>query len=333
MDSNERKYGIDTLERVINSLIPDETNRKQYLLVFLESLRRSHTYGSDMWGVYHTNEVIRLLVGGLIVLTIEKQGIWITLDQQHIYESPEELAVLQRSHDWHWDTGRWSQYTRIPSRNGFYTPSDRHLQIWPVIRQFHFSYIEKAAQKFTQLREDSQSKHMPIVLAYLRNTLHQYVPEPSYGGSEESPSDLIQDIEDFQSTHPDLPETERTAIVQSRVGQGRFRNDLIAYWGCCAVTRCQVLEILRASHIKPWRESTNAERLSVYNGLLLVPNLDAAFDRGFISFDDNGTIMISELLSDDERSKLRIHTDMKMTRIEKEHCGYLKYHREYVYKK
>ena len=65
---------------------------------------------------------------------------------------------------------------------------------------------------------------------------------------------------------------------------------------------------------------------------MLVPNLDIAFDHGFISFDDDGRIMISEILSDNEMCKLGIHADMKITRIDKRHCEYLKYHRKQVYK-
>jgi 5-methylcytosine-specific restriction protein A len=56
--------------------------------------------------------------------------------------------------------------------------------------------------------------------------------------------------------------------------------------------------LLKASHIKPWRDSDNAERLDIYNGLLLIPNLDSAFDKGYISFDDGGKIIISDMIKD-----------------------------------
>jgi 5-methylcytosine-specific restriction protein A len=63
-----------------------------------------------------------------------------------------------------------------------------------------------------------------------------------------------------------------------------------------------------------------------------VPNLDAAFDKGFISFADDGAIMISNFLTADEQNKLGIHHEMRITRIEKQHCQYLNYHREHVFK-
>lgn len=75
-------------------------------------------------------------------------------------------------------------------------------------------------------------------------------------------------------------ETERTGLVTSRVGQGQYRQDLIRKWGGkCAVTGFDKLELLIASHIVPWKDSTNIERLDVENGILLSPNLDALFDQ------------------------------------------------------
>lgn len=130
-----------------------------------------------------------------------------------------------------------------------------------------------------------------------------------------------------------LSKTERDAIVKARIGQGQFRNSLIDYWEACAVTGCQEHTLLRASHIKPWSKSDITERLSLYNGLLLSPALDACFDSGFISFENSGMILISNKLNEKDLSALGITNDMKLSRIEPEHCKYLSYHRENVFKK
>jgi HNH endonuclease len=72
-------------------------------------------------------------------------------------------------------------------------------------------------------------------------------------------------------THRFLVESK--ALVESRLGQGRFRQDLLSLWSRqCAVTGLGVAELLRASHIKPWRSSDNVERLDQYNGVLLAPH-------------------------------------------------------------
>ena len=130
-----------------------------------------------------------------------------------------------------------------------------------------------------------------------------------------------------------LSETERDAIIKSRIGQGQFRESLISYWSTCAVTGCQEPRLLRASHIKPWSKSDVAERLSLYNGLLLSPTLDVCFDSGFISFDDSGNIMVSNKLNENDMKALGVHKEMKLSNIENEHCKYLAYHRGNIFEK
>jgi len=125
-----------------------------------------------------------------------------------------------------------------------------------------------------------------------------------------------------------LQETEKKSLVLSKIGQGRFRNDLIKYWGCCSVTGFSSTWMLVASHIKPWRDSNNSERLNVYNGLLLLPNLDKLFDKGYISFNLSGHVIYSNLLSKDDRRILFLQDDMKLLRVEAHHIPFLKYHNE-----
>lgn len=71
--------------------------------------------------------------------------------------------------------------------------------------------------------------------------------------------------------------------------------DLDSYWASCAISDVTVPEFLRASHIKPWRDSSNQERLDPFNGILLNAALDIAFELGFISFNDDGAILIGRL--------------------------------------
>jgi len=94
-------------------------------------------------------------------------------------------------------------------------------------------------------------------------------------------------------TAPDIPDTERRALVRARIGQGLFKDRVTRIETRCRITRVDNLEHLRASHCKPWRDSTNEERLNGENGLLLTPSIDHLFDRGFIGFEDNGRLIIS----------------------------------------
>jgi predicted restriction endonuclease len=124
-------------------------------------------------------------------------------------------------------------------------------------------------------------------------------------------------------------ETEKAGLIKARIGQGAFRAKLIDLWGSCAVTGYKDLNLLVASHIKPWSVSSNSERLDVYNGLLLVPNLDKAFDSGFISFKESGGIMISPLL--DTPEQVGISSGMRIE-LRTQHLPYLEFHRSNVYR-
>jgi putative restriction endonuclease len=324
---------IRDIERSIISLLPEEGYRYQCLMLFLEALFEADNFGVNKWGVQYVASLdrLRLLVGSIIVLTIHKQGIWVTLDRELLQESKEDLALLNRSENWLWDDGQWAEYEKVPSRNGFYKPFRNDEQIWPVVRRLHFHYIARVANKYSQLRADSQRLHMPEVLEYLRLVLDRYVPEPDYA----EPVTLSQEMEKYQAArqYKALPETERELLTQQRIGQGQFREKLKRYWRGCAVTNCQAVDILRASHIKPWRVSNNEERLDLYNGLLLVPNLDAAFDKGLVSFTNEGEIMISPRLSKNDQERLNIHLDLRLARLEEQHLKYMKYHREHVFQK
>jgi len=106
-----------------------------------------------------------------------------------------------------------------------------------------------------------------------------------------------------------LRDTEKQALINARRGQGLFRQKVAHVERLCRVTRVDRPEHLIASHIKPWRESDNRERLFEANGLLLTPTIDHLFDRGFISFEDKGTLLISPVAHEDSLKKMGITTD------------------------
>lgn len=128
--------------------------------------------------------------------------------------------------------------------------------------------------------------------------------------------------------------TEAERLVVQRVGQSVFRNGLVDYWeGACAITGLTVTELLRASHIKPWADcDTDAERLDVFNGLLLAPQLDAAFDRGFITLDDTGQVIVSQLLNSTSRLILGLDEPLQVRRLDGQHLYFLQWHREHVFR-
>lgn len=141
----------------------------------------------------------------------------------------------------------------------------------------------------------------------------------------------LEDIETHAAEFNQLDKTERESIVQSRIGQGRYKLDLMALWGGCAVTNLQDPSVVRASHAKPWRDATNAERLDPHNGLPLIPNLDVLFDRGLITFGDDGVIFISPGLSAADLAILGVHSELRLRRVFPGNIPFLQYHRENVF--
>ncbi len=133
-------------------------------------------------------------------------------------------------------------------------------------------------------------------------------------------------------TYIKISEKYKESVVKSRIGQGQYRNELISYWKSCVITGVKIQEMLIASHIKPWKDCNYEEAVDKFNGLLLTPTLDKAFDLGYISFNEDGVIIISKELSETELKNLSICRHSKIANLDKRHHPYLKYHREIIFR-
>ncbi|MDZ4745640.1 MAG: HNH endonuclease [bacterium] len=123
--------------------------------------------------------------------------------------------------------------------------------------------------------------------------------------------------------------TERQGLVTSRVGQGAYRKRIIHRWEYqCAVTGFDKLEALVASHIVPWSQSTNDERLDVHNGILLSPTYDALFDRHLITFDERGHIVLSDTVEQQAYEKVGVTGNERIQTLSEHNQPYLERHRE-----
>lgn len=132
------------------------------------------------------------------------------------------------------------------------------------------------------------------------------------------------------SSWNELPadKTEATAEIRRRIGQDKYRKDLFELWdGTCALTGIDVPDLLVASHIVPWSDADNQDRLDKYNGFLFESRIDKLFDRHLITFADNGAIMISTSISQENRERLGIRHGMKLRKLYPENIYYLRQHR------
>lgn len=146
---------------------------------------------------------------------------------------------------------------------------------------------------------------------------------------------LLLDVsyEKFIGDSTKITKTEREAIINARVGQGAFRDLLIKkYDGRCIVTGVDDKRILLASHIRPWSVSSNEQRLSSENGLLLSPLYDRLFDTGLITFSDEGQIICSRELKNKNIDLLKIDRHRKYDlKISATLLDNLKYHQNVVF--
>ncbi len=110
-----------------------------------------------------------------------------------------------------------------------------------------------------------------------------------------------------------------------------FRDLLLNRYNRCCLCDVKAPALLIASHIKPWAESEPKEKLDVDNGFLMCPNHDKLFDKGYITFDDNDKIIISDKLIENDKELLNVDS-RKHIELTEDNKKYLKFHRENVFK-
>ncbi|QGZ31151.1 HNH endonuclease [Stutzerimonas stutzeri] len=122
--------------------------------------------------------------------------------------------------------------------------------------------------------------------------------------------------------------TSRATTVMARVGQQKFRKQLMKFWGdACALSGVNEPRLLVASHIVPWCQSEADVKLDPFNGLLLAPHYDRLFDQGMISFKDDGSILLSST-AENLPPEFGLSTTMKLRKLDPKHLPYLAAHRE-----
>ena len=224
----------------------------------------------------------------------------------------------------HWDS-QTTQHLNTPKIqeiiNGKRTPY-LFVRVHPKIKSTTQPFIYCGRLKYNEY-EEGTAKPIHIIFQntdFQDNTENQnlidvYTWKPERIGkstkSNISKKGVVSKERKSNYTRPN--QTERFGLVTSRVGQGYYRQQIKAKWDNeCPITGCSLLNILIASHIVPWSECNDKERLDVENGILLSPNIDALFDKHFISFSDEGQIMVSELISEKELIDLGVSISIKI---------------------
>lgn len=186
-------------------------------------------------------------------------------------------------------------------------------------------WLPKMFSGYKALEREAVSAVMNSVPAKQRSKTWERLLDAMRSAPEEPGPSLSGDGDD------DATSTTRLTSTLARVGQGGFRDALMAKWGgSCAVTGLTCPELLRASHVKPWSYSSRRERLDSNNGLLLAAHLDALFDKGLISFDDAGKMLLSSRLLSDERKYFGLPLALRCPPDDALNA-YLAYHRDHLF--
>jgi hypothetical protein len=129
-----------------------------------------------------------------------------------------------------------------------------------------------------------------------------------------------------------LDTTEKLQLTKARIGQGLFRSRLEPIEPACRVTCVTNKALLIASHIKPWCECDNVERLDGNNGLLLSPHIDKLFDRGWITFTDDGDLLCAEPSIERALQQWGVEQPLNVGQFNTEQAAFLEYHRDEIFK-
>ncbi len=249
---------------------------------------------------------------------------------------PEEFGTAGMN----WSQIGWRVSVRWQRLTNIIRPKDHIARLRPDL-----------ASKYAPLTPDGnglQSVYLTKLSSGLASALFSLIGEEASSvadvGQEISEIELDspapeRDIEEWEhrvevaiAADSAIRETERTALVQARRGQGLFRDNVRSIERACRITKVERMEHLIASHVRPWRDSSNDQRLDGENGLLLTPTVDHLFDKGFISFEDAGQLIVSPVA--DPKSLKRMGIDhegrVNVGAFSQGQRHYLEFHRENV---
>jgi hypothetical protein len=247
--------------------------------------------------------------GDLIFSFVNARILAVGVAQSYCWESPKPLEFGSASQNW--ENVGWKVKVTFTELANRVRPKDHIELLRPLL-----------PQRYSPLTPDGnglQSVYLtevPVPLAEVLMGLIGKEVEPIALGARDMKPVAADDIEYWErkleqevASDSTVKETERLAIIRARSGQGLFKERVSKIESRCRITRVNNPVHLVASHCKPWRDSTNEERLNGENGLLLTPSIDHFFDRGFIGFEDSGVLIVSPVAHRPSLERMGIDTE------------------------
>jgi putative restriction endonuclease len=269
--------------------------------------------------------------GDLVFSFVDTRIYALGLAQSYCWESPKPIEFDRAGQNW--ENIGWKVRVAFTQLSNKMRPKDHIDHLRPILPEKY--------SPLTSSGNGSQSIYLVEISTELANVLLGLIGSEAQSIFSTAPTILPtgddldiweRKLEGEVGSDPSVPETERLAIVRSRVGQGLFKERVCKIESRCRVTGVDNPAHLIASHCKPWRDSTNEERLDGENGLLLTPSIDHLFDRGFIGFEDTGILIVSPVT--DLQSLKRMGIDhgksLKVGGFTSGQKRYLEFHRNSV---
>jgi putative restriction endonuclease len=284
-------------------------------------------------------EFMREVAPGDIIFSF--QGTYIraiSIAQSHCYEAPKPSEFGTSGEGWS-DIG-WKIEARYFLLNNQIRPADEMAILLPLL-----------PERYSPLQSSGKGKQAVYLTIIPENLATAIVGLIGFEARELIRGNQVSDQKAFEMAMPDIlrwedhvadaiaedeevPETEREALVMARRGQGKFKKNVLQHEARCRITGVDRIEHLIASHCKPWRDcDSNQERLDGENGLLLTPSIDHLFDRGFISFEDNGRLLVSDVAHKESLRRMGVPVGevRNVGGFSEGQKRYLEYHRDYLF--
>lgn len=300
-----------------------------YFIVFQNKTYHEEQKGGYLWApqktksgknVYHWDNMTKIKKGDIIFSLYKRNIVSINIATQNYIEAnrPTDLDSVNL-----WGKEGWKVNVEYNVLKNLVSIDDNIEEILKLCSKKYAPFTKQGKGSQGYLFEISREMG-----EYLINLANQYNKTNILVLSSEE-NEYIEDTEILLNTFKD--ETEKERVVKSRLGQGLFKSKLLTKSCECKICGMKIKELLIASHCKPWKVCSNKERLDANNGMLLCPTHDALFDKGLISFNEDGNIKISSRISKDQFYLLNINESITIS-VNKDQKKYIKYHMMYIFK-
>ena len=254
-------------------------------------------------------------------------AVGVVIDRVRTAPTPEEFG--KKAGQWQTDEG-WLLPVRFEVLGQPLLPKDHLTQLAPLLPRKH-SPIRATGVWNQGIYLAEIPPKMGALLQDLLGGELKRIEEKIAIEADDQLTDAAIEEEIWQRTN--LGPREKRQLIYARIGQGIYRENVERIEKACRVTGVPDRRHLRASHIKPWRMSDDREKLDGFNGLLLSPHIDQLFDRGHISFTDDGQMLISKHLNPFVTKAWGLDKTRPPQPFRPEQCKYLDFHRQHIFEK